>query len=74
MSAGKLSGPMQAMLIDVQNGLGTHGSAFHRGEHVGRYSTARALRDRGLLDTSNELTALGQAFVDEISKEPSHGE
>jgi hypothetical protein len=64
----RLSPQMLRMLQDVALGLGTHGTSSHRGEHAGRYATARALHRRGLLSGS-ELTdegrkALASAGVD----------
>jgi hypothetical protein len=59
----KLSPQMMRMLEDVRDGLGTHGSAYGRSEHGGRYATAIALRRRGLLDFNNELTDAGRDVV-----------
>lgn len=60
----RLSAQMLGMLEDVALGHGTHGTAHGRGEHAGRYATARALRKRGLLN-AEELTDSGRkALVD----------
>lgn len=59
----KLSPQMIRMLDDVNHGLGTHSTAMARGEHAGRYRTARALRERGLMDCSCELTDAGRAAL-----------
>lgn len=58
---------MLRMLDDVAAGLGTHGTAYDRGEHGGRYATARALRRRGLLD-GDELTDAGRQALEAATK------
>ena len=63
MTVQNLSPQMLRMLEDVRDGLGTHGSAYGRSQHGGRYATAIALRKRGLLDMANELTDAGREVL-----------
>lgn len=57
-----LSLRMIEMLENVQAGLGTHGALAGRA-HRGGYSTARALRKRGLLGLDGRLTDEGTAAL-----------
>ncbi len=58
----RLSPQMLRMLEDIQTGLGSHGTAYRRGEHGGRSTTVRALRRHGLIE-GNELSDAGVAAL-----------